>query len=144
MKGSYLFYIQLILVLLLFYLGNFKIILNNIFLSIILLMSALTIGFTSLNLGPKSFSPFPTPSKTNELKTNGLFKYSRHPIYAGLIIMGLILLLSSFRLETFIVYTSLIVVLNIKADLEEEHLSQKHKDYKFYAQKTRKFFPFLY
>lgn len=143
-EHNYLLYIQLILILLLAYFGNISKVFSNPILAIIFSLGVVICALSSLRLGIKSFSPFPHPSETNIHARGGIYKYARHPLYSGLVLMGLALLLSNLRLETFAVLITLVLVLNIKADVEEEHLLRRHEGYKAYLKNTKKFIPFIY
>lgn len=143
-EGNFLLYAQLVLLLLLFYLGNLKNVFNNFLLLGIFAAGLVVLIVSYLNIGPQSYSPFPQPTKANVFSQNGLYRYLRHPMYSGLIVLGIALVFSSMRLETFIVLVALIVILNLKADQEEELLSQKYKEYQEYITKTKKFIPYLY
>ncbi len=81
--------------------------------------------------------------KTRLIKT-GLFKFSRHPIFLGLIV----LLFSSFlcmpNAITFAVFSIGFVLIQIEALLEEKELFLKHGDeYKKYCNETGRWIIFI-
>ena len=143
-EHSYLLYIQLILLALLVYFGNLRAVFGNPFTLAIFSLGVIICVLSVVRLGAKSFSPFPHPSKSNVHINEGVYKYVRHPLYSGLILAGVALLLSNLKLETFTVLITLVAILNIKADIEEEHLIDKHEGYKNYQEKTKKFIPYVY
>lgn len=143
-EHSYLLYIQLILLILLAYFGDLNRVFSSPLLSIIFSLGIIVCVLSVMRLGIKSFSPFPHPSKTNVHANEGIYKYARHPLYAGIMLSGLALLFSNLRLETFAVLIALALILNIKADIEEEHLLKRHEGYKTYEENTKKFIPFIY
>ena len=143
-EGNFLLYTQILLFALLAYIGNFKQMITNPLLLLIFIAGATISAVASFNLGKESFSPTPYPLKTNLLSQKGLYRHIRHPMYTGLITVGAALLVSRFRLETFVVFAAFVIILNAKADLEEELLAKKHKEYQAYIQKTKKFIPFLF
>jgi len=143
-EHNYLLYIQLILLILLAYFGDLNRVFSNPLLSIIFSLGLIACALSVMRLGTKSFSPFPYPSKTNVHANEGVYKYVRHPLYSGIMLSGLALLLSNLKLETFAVLITLGLILNIKADIEEEHLLKRHGDYKTYQTNTKKFIPFVY
>ncbi len=75
----------------------------------------------------------------NKLVTSGLFRFSRHPIFLGL--MGL--MFSNFlcmpNAITFAVFTVAFILINIEALLEEKELLTKHGlSYEDFCKKTRR------
>lgn len=89
----------------------------------------------------KNLSPFPTPKKDSALVTNGLFRYSRHPIYTGIIITFLFL---SFYLNSgykLIISCLLIILFYFKSRYEEEGLEKRFPSYKSYKASTGRFWP---
>lgn len=143
-EHSYLLYIQLILLSLLVYFGNLRAVFVNPILLFIFSLGIIVCALSFIRLGRKSFSPFPHPSKTNIHINEGIYKFARHPLYSGLILIGITLLLSNLRIETLAVLIANAIVLNIKADIEEELLLKKHIGYKNYQENTKKFIPFVY
>ncbi|WP_445457272.1 methyltransferase family protein [Flavobacterium sp. HNIBRBA15423] len=88
----------------------------------------------------KKISPFPTPKNKAILIQNDLYKYSRHPIYTGIV---LFVFESSFYLAS--VYKSIISILLLilfyfKSAYEEILLQDKFPNYTIYKQKTSYFF----
>lgn len=144
MKGKFLLYAQLVLLILLFYFGNFSRILSNPILSIVFI-AGLVLGLWSLyNLGMDTYTPFPEPKKEGKHIQHGTYSLIRHPMYTAVMIIGLALLLSSATFLSAVVYILLLYVLDAKATLEEEYLTKIHSTYKTYKEKTKKFIPLLY
>jgi len=144
MKGKFLLYSQLALIILLFYLGNFNQIFSNFVLSIFF-TAGLVLGFWSIyNLGLDTFTPFPEPKKESKHVQTGAYKYVRHPMYTAVMMLSLVLLSSSATFISAVIYLLLLYILDSKATLEEEYLQKIHPSYKTYAQKTKKFIPFVY
>ena len=143
-KGRELLYIQIILFGLLFFLGNVEVVVKNILLLIPFLAGTIIIFYSMYVLGPRSFSPFPFPPKNSVLVKRGPYSQLRHPMYFGMEIVGLTLVLSNLRFESVFVFLFLIYVLNMKADMEEEELSKKFPEYSDYRTKTRKLVPYFF
>jgi protein-S-isoprenylcysteine O-methyltransferase Ste14 len=76
-----------------------------------------------------------------KLVTTGVFKRMRHPVYSGLLLIGYGLGIASGPVPQLFFAIALHVVLHYKAELEEQFLAQKFKDYKKYAASTGRFFP---
>jgi protein-S-isoprenylcysteine O-methyltransferase Ste14 len=89
-------------------------------------------------------SPFPQPAENAWLLTTGPFTYIRNPMYAGVLLAMLVLLLDLFtpvRLLLFILET---IVFLQKISIEEKLLTEKFKDYSSYKSRTRRLIPFIY
>lgn len=95
----------------------------------------------------KKFKVHPLPNSTEnmELITDGPFKFVRHPIYLGLLLVTYSWLppyLSSF---TFIfLYPIFLGIIVVKIMFEEKELYQKFPQYYDYAKKTKRLIPFIY
>mmetsp|Transcript_98070 Transcript_98070/g.143580 ORF Transcript_98070/g.143580 Transcript_98070/m.143580 type:complete len:189 (+) Transcript_98070:3-569(+) len=104
--------------------------------------AGLLLGYAGVRQLGDSLSPWPKPINSNELQTNGPFALCRHPIYGGLLItcVGLTLITSSYPRLLFSVL--LLLVLDRKAEIEEQFLVDKHgESYKEYCQNTPKLLP---
>ncbi len=144
MKGKYLFYGQLVLLVLLFYFADFSLIFKNGFL-VILFILATGLGLYSIyNMGIDTFSPYPEPKKGSKHVQSGAYRFIRHPMYTSLIILGLMLVLSDPQFLNTIIYIILLYVLDAKGAYEESFLLKLYPTYKEYIQKTSKFLPFVY
>ena len=144
MKGKFLVYAQLVLLILLFYLGNFGKIFTNPSIAVIF-ASGVILGLWSFyNLGLDTYTPFPEPKKEGKHVQSGAYKYIRHPMYIAVMIIGFSLLLSSATFPSAVIYLLLLYVLDTKAALEEEYLEKIHPTYKTYSEKTKKFIPYIY
>jgi len=77
--------------------------------------------------------------ESNRLVTSGLFCFSRHPIFVGLIGLMLSTFLCMPNAITFTVFVVALILINIEALLEESELKNKHgNDYNDYCKKTRR------
>lgn len=98
----------------------------------------------AFTLGSKSYSSLTRPLETNVL-TNGVFyKYIRHPIYLGLLTTSLAFLLSSLTIQAGLAYLLLFLFTNIRADLEEGFLEERHPEYLTYKSHTKRYLSFIY
>lgn len=73
-------------------------------------------------------SPWVTPSAESELKTGGVFEYVRHPIYGGLLLLCFGIAIISNSASRLVLTGVLYLVLDKKADLEEDSLMQTFND----------------
>lgn len=88
-----------------------------------------------------NISPFPSPRKGAKLVTDGVFAFSRHPIYTGILFMafGLAVWLGSgFKL---ILSAFLFLLFYLKSRYEEQRLQEIFPEYELYKRETGRFFP---
>jgi len=85
----------------------------------------------------------PLPNSHAELRTGGLYRLVRHPIYSGLLLLSVALTLTSGSLWTTAACAALVVLINAKARWEEQHLAARFPDYAAYAARTPRFIPRL-
>jgi len=101
------------------------------------------IGVLALLQLNKNLSPFPSPKTNSELIQTGLYKFIRHPIYTGILLMFFgygIYQGSSYKI-------GITVVLNLlfyfKSSYEESKLQAKYQGYSGYKKTTGRFLPRL-
>ncbi len=89
-------------------------------------------------------TPLPYPVDHNQLVKQGAYTWVRHPLYSSLIFAGLGWTLFSLSL----IHGALLILgflfLDYKASKEEHWLTQRHPEYAEYAQRVRKFIPWVY
>jgi protein-S-isoprenylcysteine O-methyltransferase Ste14 len=110
--------------------------------AILLAMGFVILGLSFLALG-KSLTAHPIPAKKGELVTDGLYRFARHPIYTGVLSIGLAMALSRGLFPHILFFIALVVLLNYKASFEEQLLRARYVDYASYADKTGRFLPKL-
>lgn len=86
-------------------------------------------GFKGLG---KSLTANPVPNEEGVLVTTGIYSIVRHPIYLGLLIITLGLVVSSGVWSQIIVWAALVMLLTYKMRWEETLLSKKYKGYAQY------------
>ena len=97
-----------------------------------------------LTLGSKSYSPLSRPRKSSVFRESGIYGYIRHPIYLSLMTLGLALLLASPTVPVTITYVLLLLITNIRADLEEGLLEEKYPEYREYKGRTKRYIPLIF
>jgi protein-S-isoprenylcysteine O-methyltransferase Ste14 len=90
-------------------------------------------GFRGLG---KSLTANPVPNEDGVLVTKGIYSIIRHPIYLGLMIITLGLVVSSGVWAQIIVWAALAMLLTYKMRWEEVLLSAKYKGYADYMTKV--------
>ena len=102
------------------------------------------LGLTAVAGLGRSLSPYPTPTKENELQTTGAFRYARHPIYTAILLFFLGFSLyfgSGLRL---ILLAVLAAFLYYKSGYEEELLVRRYgAAYEGYRGRTGRFTPWF-
>ena len=114
----------------------------TIAIAVLLAMGLVILGLSFLALG-KSLTAHPIPAKQGELVTDGLYRFARHPIYTGVLAIGLAMTLSGGLFPHVLFFIALVVLLNYKASFEEQLLRARYVDYASYAEKTGRFLPKL-
>ncbi|MCB0442640.1 MAG: isoprenylcysteine carboxylmethyltransferase family protein [Flavobacterium sp.] len=84
---------------------------------------------------------FPTPIEKAELLTHGFFRYSRHPIYTGILMFAFGYALYNYSLYKLLISGLLLIWFYLKSTYEEKQLTQKFLSYKEYQSKVGRFFP---
>ena len=110
--------------------------LTSMFLGIVLL------GLSALALG-KSLTAHPMPTKNAVLVTDGLYRFVKHPIYSGLILLSFGLTIAGGFFPHTIFFIALVLLLNYKASFEERLLASTYAGYAEYSKKTGRFIPRL-
>src|SRR5712691_7090920 len=104
---------------------------------------ALLVVLGVLSLG-RSFTPLPRPRARTRLRQAGIYRLARHPVYGGVILVGLGWSLADAPLG--LTPTALLAVLfDLKARREEAWLIERFPEYAAYRARTpRRFVPWLY
>ena len=93
-----------------------------------------------LGLG-SSLTPSPIPKETGSLQTTGIYRLVRHPIYTGLLLIGLGLVVFGASLWHAVIFGGLWILLEVKARVEEGLLRDTYPDYAEYARHVGRFIP---
>lgn len=109
----------------------------------VILLGAATILFAGAKNRPSNFSVHPTPKRNAVLIQTGPYKYVRHPMYTGLLLMSLGLLIISFSWPAMCGFLAILFALIGKMRIEESALLKKFKNYQSYKQKTKLVIPFI-
>ena len=86
----------------------------------------------------------PQPHPGAVLMRTGIYRYVRHPMYTGVIMATLGLMLTNTLCWRILLWVLLIIVLLLKIQLEEKLLHQKFPDYASYAAVSKKLIPFTW
>lgn len=97
-------------------------------------------GAAGLRLGP-ALTPLPIPKNGADLVTSGLYRWVRHPIYTGVLLAAVGLVIWGASLAHIIGLLALYAVLFAKSVGEEKMLAQRHEGYAEYALTTGRLVP---
>ena len=98
---------------------------------------------STFRLGSRSYSSSTRPRATNVFVRRGIYRYLRHPIYAGMLVAGLAFFLSRPTLSVGTTYLFLTLVTNVRAGLEEGMLEERYPEYAEYRRRTKRYVPFV-
>ena len=110
-------------------------------------IALITVGLISLFAGfrglGKSLNANPVPNQDGVLVTTGIYGVVRHPIYLGLLIITLGLVVSSGVWGQALAWLALAILLTYKMRWEELLLTAKYKGYAEYAKRVPAIIPGL-
>jgi len=92
----------------------------------------------------RALTPFPMPLADATLRTQGIYRWVRHPIYAGVLAAAFGWSLIRLSLAGLLFDIVLFVFFDRKAAREETWLISKYPDYPAYCRKVRKLIPWVY
>lgn len=89
-------------------------------------------------------TPMPNPRKDRALVTTGIFRYVRHPIYGGLLLMIAGTSLARFSFWGLLLCVPLVIFFLLKSFYEEQKLQKKFPHYGGYMATTKRFVPLVW
>lgn len=108
-------------------------------------LSGIFIAVSGLvSLGRKSFSVFPEPKKKAIFIRKGIYAFIRHPMYAGLLMISICLVIQFPSPLRWVSLVVLIVVFVVKIIREEKSLVAHYPEYKDYQQQTNRLIPLIW
>lgn len=105
-------------------------------------MGLVVMAVAALGLG-RGLTASPLPNRHAKLRTGGLYRWVRHPIYSGLLLFALAQVLSSGSPVAAAAGVLLGALITFKARWEERRLVARFADYPAYAAITPRFVPGL-
>jgi len=103
-------------------------------------LAVMVVGATGLGRG---LTATPLPNAQAKLRTGGLYRYARHPIYSGLLLTMAAITVASGSVSRLLTLGVLVLLLTVKARWEETRLVQRFEGYADYAARTPRFVPRL-
>jgi protein-S-isoprenylcysteine O-methyltransferase Ste14 len=86
-------------------------------------------------------TPMPRPKPTTELVTGGIYRWIRHPLYTGIILVCAGWAIYTASISRLVITMGLWVLFNYKCRLEEQYLLERFEAYKEYMSRTGRFLP---
>lgn len=106
----------------------------------VMMAGFIVMAIASLRLGA-ALTPTPVPSGRGTLTTTGLYRYVRHPIYSGVLLIVVGLTMRSGSWISLAIGVATIAFFDRKAKWEEARLAETFADYREYASRTPRFVP---
>jgi protein-S-isoprenylcysteine O-methyltransferase Ste14 len=89
----------------------------------------------------RTLTPSPIPKADGVLVTSGVYGLVRHPIYSGLLVLGIGLVVIGASVLHLIAWVALLSVLMTKSRFEERMLADQYPDYASYAARVGRLVP---
>lgn len=89
-------------------------------------------------------SAFPSPKPGGKLVTEGVFKYMRHPIYTGILLVAFGYAIYAQDFNKLLASLVMLVFFEMKAGYEERKLRAVYPGYEAYSLRTGKFLPYFF
>jgi len=109
----------------------------------ILILGAVIALIAAINLG-KNLTPLPRPKENAELIQRGLYRFVRHPIYFGVIMLSIGWGLIQQSILVWLYVLIIAIFFDIKSRKEELWLCERFSEYPEYQGRVRKLVPWIY
>lgn len=109
----------------------------------LILLGTMFFTVVVLNFG-QMITPNPVPREKAILKTSGIYKYIRHPMYTSVLVMFLGIVLYFQAYFSLALVVGLFIFFVLKTNYEEQFLRNRFPEYPEYSTHSKRFFPFLY
>ena len=113
----------------------------DLLIAMVLFVAGLAVvGIAAFGLG-RALTPTPVPTKAGMLTTTGMYRWVRHPIYTGVLLVVAGLTLRSGNVLTLVIAAATVAFFDRNAAWEERQLRRRYRDYDGYAAITPRFIP---
>lgn len=109
----------------------------------LMLGGAVLLGRGLLDLG-SNLTPLPRPRAGASLVETGAYRFVRHPIYGGLLVISVGWALVSASPLTLVLTLGLAAFFDLKSRREEAWLREQYSGYPDYVTRTRRLVPWIY
>lgn len=93
---------------------------------------------------PGNFNIRPMPKASGTLVTTGPYRWIRHPMYTSLLLGTAALVCVSDLFIGSLTWSTLAIVLVLKANTEERWMQDRHTGYAAYMRQSKRFLPWLF
>ena len=107
------------------------------YLGILIIIIAFIIILVSIKDLGRNLSPFPRPIKNSNLVTNGIYRFTRHPMYYSLIFISFGVFITKLSIYYLFLSISLSLIIKFKIALEEQYLNNKFTNYFVYKNEVK-------
>ena len=110
-----------------------------------LVAAGLAVGLWALSANrPGNFNVRPEPKAGGQLVTGGPYRLVRHPMYLAVLLVTAGCCTGYGTTWRWAALLALVVVLTLKARVEEQAMTALHPDYADYARRSKRFLPYLW
>jgi protein-S-isoprenylcysteine O-methyltransferase Ste14 len=102
------------------------------------------LAFGAVRVLGRSLTPLPHPTDSAELVQSGVYRFARHPIYGGVLLLAAGIACALVSLVHGVATLVLLAFFAAKAKREEAWLAQRFAEYPRYAARTKRFIPFIF
>ncbi len=96
---------------------------------IILALGIAILVWAGLSLGNMNLTVMPDPRDTNQISTQGIYSYLRHPMYTSVLLCGIAVSFGAPSTLRWIALAVCLLVLVLKIKREEHLLTARHPEY---------------
>ncbi len=95
--------------------------------------------------GSVTVTPLPRPRTPVRIVENGAYRFARHPMYGGLILLAVGFSLARASFAALVLSLALTILFDRKANVEEHWLTRLAPEYADYRERVRRrFIPYLF
>jgi protein-S-isoprenylcysteine O-methyltransferase Ste14 len=106
--------------------------------SVVTVVGLVVMVIAATGLG-RGLTATPLPNAHAQLRTGGIYRYARHPIYSGLLLTMTSITVASGSMFRLLTLGALVLLITVKARWEEKRLNQRFEGYASYAARTPRF-----
>lgn len=103
---------------------------------VIVVWARLTFGWRSLHAG--------SAATKGGLVTSGPYRWVRHPIYAGLMLILAAVVVGHHDAETIVAVAIIVAALGVRIAAEERAVFRMYPEYESYARRTKRLVPWVF